>query len=226
MDEGSEMVKNPNVPGLLEKHGYDVWPTAPDLSFQKAPGELPNQGIGTFLLVVLYGDSLPNNFWPFAFYCHLLIHRFLPHSTRGVSHTHAGGGRGDLSKICTFGCPVIVHPPGWRSSKLIDHINCGIFLSYTSTLTQIYYYDVDTNRVKTAYSIKFDEAGVNMDICSPNSKRLWDALNGQDPEVDSNKTSSPSHLDMVSSACPFTALKTIVLNGRCALPVFGVETHD
>jgi hypothetical protein len=47
LDEGSEMAKNPDVLGLLEKYGYDVQPTTPDPSFQNAPGECPHQDIGT-----------------------------------------------------------------------------------------------------------------------------------------------------------------------------------
>jgi hypothetical protein len=65
-----------------------------------------------------------------------------------------------------------------------------------------------------------------MDVCSPNAKRLRYALDGKDPEMDSTVTSARFHLDLVSSGCPFTALKTIVLNVRCALPTFGIETHD
>jgi hypothetical protein len=216
MDEGGEMAKNPDVLRLLEHHGYYVRPTAPDSSFQNAPGERPHQDVGNSLRAMLHGASLPNKFWSFAFYYHLLIHRLLPHGNRGVPHTRAGGGRGDLSKLRTFGCPVLVRPPGRRSAKLVNHVNRGIFLGYTSTLTQIYYFDVDTTRVKTAFSVKFDEAGVSMDVCSPNAKRLRDALDGHDPEMDAT----------VSSGCPFTALKTIVLNVRCALPNFGIEMHD
>jgi hypothetical protein len=71
---------------------------------------------------MLHGASLPNKFWPFAFYYHLLIHRLLPHGNRGVPHTRAGGGRGDLSKLRTFGCPVLVRPPGRLSAKLVNHV--------------------------------------------------------------------------------------------------------
>jgi hypothetical protein len=181
MDEGGEMAKNPDVLRLLEHHGYDVRPTAPDSSFQNAPGERPHQDIGTSLRAMLHGASLPNKCWPFAFYYHLLIHRLLPHGNLGVPHTRAGGGRGDLSKLRTFGCPVLVRPPGRRSAKLVNHVNRGIFLGYTSTLTQIYYFDVDTTRVKTAFSVKFDEVGVSMDVRSPSAKRLRDALDGHKP---------------------------------------------
>jgi hypothetical protein len=59
---------------------------------------------------MLRGASLPNKFWLFACYYHLLIRRFLPHGTRGVPHNRAGGGRGDLSKIQTFGCLVTAPP--------------------------------------------------------------------------------------------------------------------
>jgi hypothetical protein len=153
MDEGGEMDKNTNVLGLLDKYGYDVRPTAPDLSFQNVPGERPHQDIDASLRTMLHGVSLPKKFWMFAFYFNLLIHRFLPHGTRAVPHTRAGGGRGNLSKIRIFGCPVIVRPPGSHSVKLFNHVNHGIFMGYTSTLSQIYYHNVDTNWVKTAYSV-------------------------------------------------------------------------
>jgi hypothetical protein len=44
--------------------------------------------------------------------------------------------------------------------------------------------------------------------------------------MDATVTSAPSHLYLVSPGCQFTALKTIVLNVRCALPTFGIGTHD
>jgi hypothetical protein len=153
MDEGGKMVKNPDILGLIEKHGYDIRPTAPDSSFQNAPGERPHQDIGTSLRVMLHGASLPNKFWPFAFYYHLRIHRFLPRGSRVVPHTRAGGGRGDLRKIRTFGCPILVRPPGRRSVKPSNHVNRGVFLGYTSTLTHIYYHNMNTNRIKNAFSV-------------------------------------------------------------------------
>jgi hypothetical protein len=58
------------------------------------------------------------------------------------------------------------------------------------------------------------------------AKRLRNALDGQDPEVEASEIITPSHLDLASAACPFTSLKTIVLNVRFALPTFGIETHD
>jgi hypothetical protein len=220
------MAKNPDGRRLLEHQGYDSRHNVPDSSFQNDPGERPHQDIGTSLWDVLHGASLPKKCWPFAFYYHFLIHRFLPRGNCGAPHTCAGGGCGYLSELRTFGCPVLVRPPGCRSVKLGNHLNCGIFLGYTSTLIQIYCYNVDTVRVKTAFSVKFDEAGVSMDSRYPNAKRLRDALDGQDPEVDTTVTSAPSHLELVSYGCPSTALKMIILNMRCALPTFGIERHE
>jgi hypothetical protein len=65
-----------------------------------------------------------------------------------------------------------------------------------------------------------------MKFCSPNVKRLWDALTGQYPVVDATETSAPSHLYLVSSTSPYMALKTIVINVRWAFPTFGFETHE
>jgi hypothetical protein len=65
-----------------------------------------------------------------------------------------------------------------------------------------------------------------MKVRYPNARRLHDALNGHDPVVEAKKINAPSHLDLVSSTSPFTALKTIVCNVRCALPTLGIETHD
>jgi hypothetical protein len=70
MDEGGEMANNPDLLGLLDKHGYDISPTAPDSSFQNSPGERPHQDSGTSLRAMLHGASLPNKFWHFSFYYH------------------------------------------------------------------------------------------------------------------------------------------------------------
>jgi hypothetical protein len=54
----------------------------------------------------------------------------------------------------TFGCPVVVKPPDKRNSKLDQNFCHGWFLGFTVTLTQIYYYDLESKRVKTAYTVK------------------------------------------------------------------------
>jgi hypothetical protein len=107
------MARNPNVLDLLEKHDYIVRPTAPDSSFQNAPGERPHSTItiANTLRTMLHGAGLPNKFWPFTFNHYLLINRFLRHSDRGIPHTHDGGDRGDISNIRTLGCLIMVRPP-------------------------------------------------------------------------------------------------------------------
>jgi hypothetical protein len=64
----------------------------------------------------------------------------------------------------------MVCPPGQRIAKLDNHYNRGIFLGYTSTLSHIYSYDLDTNPVQIALSMKFDKAGIALSSLTPNMR--------------------------------------------------------
>jgi hypothetical protein len=83
---------------------------------------------------MLHGAGLSNKCGPFAFKYFLLIHRVMPHGDYGVPHTRDGGGHGDISRLCTPGCLIVVLPLGHCSAKLDNHYNRGRFLGYTPTL--------------------------------------------------------------------------------------------
>jgi hypothetical protein len=226
MDEGCEMACNPDVLDLLKKHDYIVRPTAPDSSFQNAPSERPHSTIADALRTMLHGAILSNKLWPFAFNYYLLINRFLPHGDRGIPCTRAGGGRGDISKLRTLGCLVMVCPPGRRYGKLEQHCNSGFFLGYPLTFAMIYYWDLDTKCVNTAYSVKFDEAGIAESLLSPNVRRLRDALDNREITDETLEVQAPAHIDLHASGCPFTRLKTVTLPVCCTHPTFGILVHD
>jgi hypothetical protein len=84
-----------------------------------------------------------------------------------------------------FGCLYLVRPPGKRNGKLVNHATPGRFLGYTGTLSQIYYQDFVTKRIKTSLSVKFYESGAVLGPMTLNTQQLRDALDGKPlPDID------------------------------------------
>ncbi len=176
MDQGGELGKSREVRIMLERFGYHIRVTAPEGSHQNSPGERPHQIIGDSLRTMLHGANLPYKLWPWAFNHILRVHSYIPHGSQETTpHGAMGNSRSNLSKLKTFGCRVYVKSPGRHQHKLDwDNVFTGIFLGYTSTLSQIYYLDLRTKRIKTAIHCKFDE-GMN-DLpdseLTPNARHL------------------------------------------------------
>ena len=149
MDLGGELGQSQEVKDLLEKHGYSVRPTAPESSHQNSPAERPHQLIGDAIRSMLHGANVPLNLWHYAFNHLLRVHSYIPHAGKTQSpHEAMGNSRPDISKLRTFGCRVYVKTPTRRSHKLDwDKVAKGLFLGYTGTLSQIYYYDLRTKRI-------------------------------------------------------------------------------
>jgi hypothetical protein len=109
---------------------------------------------------------------------------------------------------------------------LVHQFNRGYFLGYPSTFVMIYYWDLDTKRVKTAYSVKFDEAGIAQASLSPNARRLRDALDHRESTDEDVEVQAPAHLDLMAMGSPFTRLKNVVLPVKCTHSTFGILIHD
>eukprot|EP00957_Ditylum_brightwellii_P118939 9071193-Ditylum_brightwellii.AAC.1 len=62
MDLGGELSKHPEVNLLLQQHGYNVRPTAPDASYQNAPGKRLHQTIANVIRAMLEGANLPEKY--------------------------------------------------------------------------------------------------------------------------------------------------------------------
>jgi hypothetical protein len=120
----------------------------------------------------------------------------------------------------------MVLPPGRRSAKLAHHFNRGYFLGYPSTFAMIYYWDLDTKRVKAAYSVKFNEAGIAQASLSPNARRLRDDLDNRESTDEDDEVQAPAHLDIMAMGYPFTRLKNVVLPVKCTHSTFGILIHD
>jgi hypothetical protein len=141
---------------IIAHHDYAIRPKAPGSSFQNAPGKRPYQDVGAALQVMLRGVNLENKFWPFAFNYALQISNILPHGDRGVPLERLTGHRGSVNRYRTFWCLVIVKPPDKRNGKLESNFRPGIFLGFTGTLMQIFFWDLASLCVKRAYTIKYE----------------------------------------------------------------------
>ena len=174
-DGGGKFGKSEDIRQTFANFGYSVEDTGPDSSHQNGPGERPHETIGDALRSLLSGANLQANFWSYyAFYLHLRIYNFVPHGTRPSSpYEMCGSALPDLSKLRTFGCCVHVRLTTARYGKVISNSRLGIFLGYLRSVKVLYYYDLESARVKTATHARFDE-GMNdpADTAPPNVQLL------------------------------------------------------
>jgi hypothetical protein len=130
-----------------------------------------------------------------------MLHNVMPHGDRGVPVIRAGGPIPHLGDLRTFGCRVVVRPPGPRPSKLETHANVGNFLGYTATRTQAHYFDTATKKVKTSAHVRYNEGMCDSADPSPNARQLRAAL-GQPLPAESVDAKMPTDLDLVAmSSC-------------------------
>jgi hypothetical protein len=96
-------------------------------------------------------------------------------------------------------------------------------MGYRGTLTQIYYLDLTTHRVKSALSAKFDESGVGVGPPTPNTLQLRAALDGKDLPATDQEIQAPSELGLVIKNSPFVKLKRCDLQVCCDNPTFDMR---
>jgi Reverse transcriptase (RNA-dependent DNA polymerase) len=205
LDHGGDLGGSKRLQRLLEDFGYAVQLTAPDSPHQNGLVERINQDVGSFLRTALSGSGLAPKFWPYAFYMFLRVYNVLPHSREGFPEEDGVlrspfeivmGRRPDLSRFRTFGCRVWVRPPGGRTKKLIDNTRRGRFLGYKSTTKNCLYLDEQSNEIKEAFHIQFNETFNDMVSPPPNAVALRAIANGQDiPPVDAVRGLTPDEID-------------------------------
>ena len=177
MDGGGEIGRSQDVRQTFINFGYTVEVTGPDSSHQNGPGERPHQTIGDALRSMLTGANLHASFWPYAFYHYLRLYNFVQHGTRSSSpYQMCGSKLSNLSKLRTFGCRVHVRPTTARYGKRVPNSRLGILrLDYSRSLKVVYYYDLESSKVKTATHAHFDEVrhtGSKMHV-EDTSAPLW-----------------------------------------------------
>eukprot|EP00957_Ditylum_brightwellii_P201370 15325339-Ditylum_brightwellii.AAC.1 len=100
MDLGGELGKHPEVQLLLQQHGCNARPTAPDTSYQNAPGERPHQTIANVIRTMLESANLPEKYWSCVLYHYTNIHRYVTHRGRDKTPYKIITCKGpDLSKL-------------------------------------------------------------------------------------------------------------------------------
>ena len=163
------------VCSLFEGAGYAVKPTAADSSHQSGPGEHPHCTIKDALCTILAGADLDTKFWPYAFHHYLRIYNLTSHGDRSESCFEICTGQvPNLKPLRTFGCRVYaLSARAHRPASLIHDARVGVFLGFTKTFKNIFYFDLATGKVKEAQHVAFDEgfAGV-ADADAPPHARL------------------------------------------------------
>ena len=167
-DKGGELWGSYEFRQTVLEANYLLEPTAPAAAFQNAVAERPNQTLGNWMRCILHAANLGPEFWSFALIHVVKIYNMLPHSSTGMTPYYAlTDQQPDGSHLRIFGCQVYVRKPGDREHKLDLHTIQGIFLGFTATDKNIYYFDGATKQVKTATHVVFDEANYTL----PKSER-------------------------------------------------------
>ena len=223
LDQGGELYNNPKIRALFKEFHFDIYPTGADSSHQNGPVERSHQTIGDALRTLLTGANLDPRFWPYAFFYFLRIKNALPGKDDSASYFERlhDGLQPDLGGLRTFGCRVWVRPPGKRHSRLKNHAKRGIFLGFLPNTTKnILWYDPETNRVKIAFHVRFDEGMNDLALADvpPNVRHLHRVHDGQPIPADLDETVVPP---FGLTSRPFLHEVDKGLTVDCAAPHFG-----
>jgi hypothetical protein len=223
MDQGGELFANPKIRSLFKEFGYDLRPTGADSSHQNGPAERAHQTIGNGLRTLLNGANLDARFWPYAYHYYLRIKNALPGkdgSLSSFSRLH-NEQKADLTGLRTFGCRVWVRPPGQRKGRLHNHAKRGIFLGFLPNTTKnILWFDPETNRMKIAFHVRFDEGMNDLDVkdVPPNVRHLQRIQDGLPIPADINETAAAP---FSVTAHPFFDEVDETVRVVCNAPLFG-----
>jgi hypothetical protein len=226
-DLGGELGLCDDVVQLFTRAAYHVEPTAPDSSHQNGPGERPHRTIADGIRTMLAGASLAPKFWPYAFHHFLRLYNVTPHGSQTTSPFElCSGSKPDLSSLRVFGCRVFALPARPRCpDKLSSGARTGIFLGFSKTFKNIMYYDLETETVKTAQHVVFDETMVDHPSPPPNARLL--ALSSPSDAIPSSLSDAVSFPDLDFCFSPFvdTSLMTIRVDYANDFPFgFAVST--
>jgi hypothetical protein len=130
---------------MLKEFNYKVELTGADSPSQNGGVERFNQTLGTMTWVLLYGASLPAEYWSYTL-VHLvyLLNRLVHSCMKHTPYEALSGSKPDLSHLQVFGFRVCVRRTGTRCAKLDRHDFRGIFLGYTATDQNVIYMDIDS----------------------------------------------------------------------------------
>ena len=157
-DGGGELGKSSAVHALFSKAGYAVEVTGPDSSSEIGAVERPHRIIADGVRTMLHAAGLPLKFWPYALTHFVLLANCIPRGDRELPPiTICTGKRPDFRLLRVFGCRLFALPTQ-RGAKLDVDARHGVFLGFKDTFKHAYYYDFDTETVKHAKHVAFDES--------------------------------------------------------------------
>ncbi len=208
-DLGGELGRSPDIVGLFEKAGYSVEPTAPNTSSAIGNVERPHRTIADGIRSMLGGANLPPKFWPYCFSHFLRLYNVTVHGDRTASpYEICTGKKPDLRLLRVWGCRLYALPPrARRPSKIESDTRVGIFLGFCKTMKHAIYYDVETEVVKTAGHVRFDESMHDLDDKPPNARILASFRSGKSDDLDC----SVNFPEFEVYHQPFTSLETITV---------------
>jgi hypothetical protein len=174
---------NPSIHRLFEQYNYKVCPTGAEASNQNGPVERAHLNVANAIRAMLHGAALPAKFWPYAFHHFLRIKNATPSRGREMSPIEmTSGNKDNFSAFRTFGCRVWVRPTTKRPAKFHTVSRKGIFIGFIPDTTRnILWYDVESQLVKIAKHVQFDE-GMNdmpLDAIPPNVQYLIRVQDGK-----------------------------------------------
>ena len=115
-DQGGELAGSEEfITSMLKHHNYKVEPTGADSPSQNGGVERFNQTIGATTRSLLYGSSLPAEFWSFAVVHAVYLHNRLVHSrTKQTPYEALTSKQPDVRHLRVFGSRVCVKRTGER----------------------------------------------------------------------------------------------------------------
>ena len=132
--------------------------------------------------------GLDKSFWADALMHAAYIRNRLPHATLGISpYEKMTLRKPNLIHLRVFGSRVIVKEYDERNGKLSDNCIIGIFLRYTGTDRNIYFYDVKTHQTREARHVEYDETYFHEARAPPYAQRLKHMVENEIANAEINK---------------------------------------
>jgi hypothetical protein len=160
---------------MLKEFNYKVEPTGTNSPLQNGGVEHFNQTLGMMTRDLLYGASLPAEYWSSALIHSVYLLSRLVHSrTKRTPYEALSGLKPDLSHLQMFGSRVCIQQTGTQRAKLDKHDFTSIFLGYTATNQNVVYIDVNSSRVKSTHHAFFNKVWYMHESRPPAAQLLFD----------------------------------------------------
>jgi hypothetical protein len=181
-DGGGELGGSAEARQALQDHNAVMEITGPDSSSQNGLGERPHRTLAEKARCLLYTAGLGIIFGMDALIHAVWLYNRTYHTAIEMTPYQAATGHiPPMDKLLTWGCRVTPKRSNKvRTTKADPHSHHGIFLGYTATDTIIRYWDVHTQREKTAHHGRVDEFqyGDAPAVRSPASKFILETITG------------------------------------------------